>query len=424
LLERELMANTFPSGVGRELASDYQGFVAELTLLAAVEAGAAGHPLVPELWQRLSAMIDSGAALVDQRLRAPRQGDGDDGRAILLDAPTDNPWPSLLAVGDAVFGRLDWWPRVDPGAASTLVGALAGIRRDVPGRPSERPSRFADAGITLLRTDGAHDPEIWCRLDGGPHGFLSIAAHAHADAMSAEVRHGGVDVLADPGTYCYHGDPAWRSYFRSTIAHNTLEVAGSNQSGDGGPFLWLRHANGRELEVTDTGNVASWIADHDGYLALDPPVRHRRLVRLDRTARSIEIVETVDGGPHDVRLAFHLGPDVRAEINGSVATLRWSVGPTPAEARLDLPSELRWSLHRGETDPILGWYSPGLGQRVPTFTLLGQGTSRAGESFTTRLEFLEGERNGCSGFNQSAVSKRHPNALVEESRSLTRSRNE
>ena len=94
-------------------------------------------------------------------------------------------------------------------------------------------------------------------VDGGRR-LLSIAAHAHADAMSAEVRYGGVDVLADPGTYCYHGDPAWRSYFRSTIAHNTLEVAGRNQSSDGGPFLWLRHANRRELEVVDTGDVAGW----------------------------------------------------------------------------------------------------------------------------------------------------------------------
>ena len=75
--------------------------------------------------------------------------------------------------------------------------------------------------MTLLRTDDEQNPEIWCRCDGGPHGFLSIAAHAHADALSVEVRYGGVDVLADPGTYCYHGDPAWRSYFRSTIAHNT-----------------------------------------------------------------------------------------------------------------------------------------------------------------------------------------------------------
>ena len=49
---------------------------------------------------------------------------------------------------------------------------------------------------------------MWCRRDAGPHGYLSIAAHAHADALSIEVRHDGVDVLADPGTYCYHGDDA------------------------------------------------------------------------------------------------------------------------------------------------------------------------------------------------------------------------
>ena len=150
---------------------------------------------------------------------------------MLLDAPAGEPWPSLLAVGDALFGRLDWWPRVPPDAASTLIGALAGARRDVPGRPGGARRGSPTPGSRMLRTDGEHAPEIWCRLDGGPHGFLSIAAHAHADALSAEVRYGGVDVLADPGTYCYHGDPAWRSYFRSTIAHNTLEVAAANQSG-------------------------------------------------------------------------------------------------------------------------------------------------------------------------------------------------
>ena len=85
----------------------------------------------------------------------------------------------------------------------------------------QKPSHFPDAGITILRT-GADEPEIWCRCDAGPHGFLSIAAHAHADALSIEVRHDGVDVLADPGTYCYHGEPEWRSYFRSTSAHNTV----------------------------------------------------------------------------------------------------------------------------------------------------------------------------------------------------------
>ena len=112
LLERELLRNTFPSGVGRELASDYQSFVAELGLLAAVEAEAADRPLSTAVWQRLCAMIDSAAALVDQRLRPPRQGDGDDGRALLLDAPTRDSWASLLSLGEALFGGLDWWPRV------------------------------------------------------------------------------------------------------------------------------------------------------------------------------------------------------------------------------------------------------------------------------------------------------------------------
>ena len=406
LLERELLRNTFPSGIGRELASDYQSFVAELGLLAAVEADVAGHPLSAAAWQRLCAMTDSAAALVDKRIRAPRQGDGDDGRAVLLDAPVaGGGWPSLLALGDALFGRLAWWPPVTAAAASTLIGGLAGAARGIPGRPAQRPSRFADAGVTLLRTDGAQAPEIWCRLDGGPHGFLSIAAHAHADAMSLEVRYGGVDVLADPGTYCYHGEPAWRSYFRSTIAHNTVELNGRNQSGDGGPFLWLRHANGHEIDVVDTGESAEWTADHDGYLSLRPPARHRRSVRLDRAARSITISDEIDGGDYDVRIAFHLGPEVEAELDGSHAVLSWPTGATPGEARLALPPQLRWSLHRGETDPILGWYSPGLGHRVPAFTLLGRGRCTPSASFVTRMGFLGTGKTEKEIAKQSDVSQ-------------------
>src|ERR1700761_7420110 len=311
LLERELVLNTFPSGIGRELASDYQCFVAELGLLAAVEAGASGHPLSAATWQRLCAMVDSAAALVDAQLRPPRQGDSDEGRALLLDAPAANHWPSLLALGETLFGRLDWWPHVPPDAGSPIIGALAARRHDIAGRPARRPSRFADAGITLLRTAEDDSPEIWCRCDGGPHGFLSIAAHAHADALSVEVRYGGVEILADPGTYCYHGEPEWRSYFRSTIAHNTVELGGQSQSTEGGPFLWARHAQAREIEIIDDGDIARWTAEHDGYASLDPPAVHRRSVLLDRASRSLDIIDEIQGGSHDICLAFHLGPEVQ-----------------------------------------------------------------------------------------------------------------
>ena len=153
LLERELVRNTFPSGIGRELASDYQSFVAELGLLAAVEADAAGRPLSATAWQRLCAMVDSGAALLDERSRPPRQGDGDEGRALLLDAPAANRWPSLLALAEALFGRLDWWPRTDADAASSIIARAARGTRDVSGQ-----ARAAAVAIRRRRDDpAAHD---------------------------------------------------------------------------------------------------------------------------------------------------------------------------------------------------------------------------------------------------------------------------
>ena len=111
LLERELVRNTFPSGIGRESASDYQCSIVELGFVAAVEAEASGHPLRPATWARLCALADSAAALVDERLRPPRQADSDEGRGLLLDAPTPNRWPSMLALAEALVGQQDWWPR-------------------------------------------------------------------------------------------------------------------------------------------------------------------------------------------------------------------------------------------------------------------------------------------------------------------------
>ena len=400
LLERELAHNTFPSGINRELASDYHGFVAELGLFAAIEAEAAGTPVGAGTWKLLCAMADAMAALVDERVRPPRQGDSDEGRVVLLDAPEHNRWPTLLALSDAAFGRLAWWPAARPDAGSVLAGALMSAQRQVDDRPGQRPSRFADAGISILRTNAAVSPEIWCRCDGGPHGFLSIAAHAHADALSIEVRHGGVDILADPGTYCYHGEPEWRSYFRSTVAHNTIELGGRSQSVDSGPFMWQRHARAHEIETSDV----TWIAEHDGYASLAPPGWHRRSVILDRSERLIKIIDVITGGAQDVRLGFHLGPDVAAELaaaepGGTCAFLRWNSGAVTETARLELPRELRWTLHRGETDPVLGWYSPGLGQRVPAVTLLGQGRCVSGAPLITRLNF--GQTESESGYSGS-----------------------
>lgn len=380
-LDRHLRGNTYLSGINRELATEYHGLVLELGLAAVAEADAAGVPVPASVRLVLLRMTDALAAIVDNRLRPPRQGDADDGHGLVVDGAGTDRWGSLLATGDAVFGRLPWWPTVTGTDVRTpLLAAL--VKRAEPSarRPAKRPAHFADAGMTILRGP----EEIWCRCDGGPHGFLSIAAHAHADALSVEVRHDGVDVLADPGTYCYHGQPEWRRYFRSTLGHNTLELDGADQSVSGGPFLWTRHAETRVLSV-DAANedTASWSAEHDGY---EGSV-HRRRVELTPASRELRVIDEVRGPRRAVRLAFHLGPAITADLEGDRARLTWTKDGEDRSAVLELPGQLSWRAHRGETDPVLGWYSTGFGRREPATTLVGSGFTDGTEGFTTVLGF-------------------------------------
>ncbi|MBB5936485.1 hypothetical protein FHS42_003560 [Streptomyces zagrosensis] len=382
-LERHLRANTFPSGLNRELATEYHGLVLELGLAAVAEADAAGVPLPPSVRLVLLRMTDALAAVVDGRLRPPRQGDADDGHGLIVDGAGTDRWASLLTTGDAVFGRLAWWPAVTGTDVRTpLLAALIRPTAPTVTRPASRPAHFADAGMTILRGPA----QIWCRCDAGPHGFLSIAAHAHADALSVEVRHDGVDVLADPGTFCYHGQPEWRQFFRSTLGHNTLRLGGGDQSVSGGPFLWTRHARSRVL-VADTSDekVARWCAEHDGY----QPSVHRRRVELTAASQELRVVDEVRGPRRDAHLAFHLGPAITADLVGNRAVLTWTRDGEDRSAVLDLPEQLSWRAHRGESDPPLGWYSAGFGRKEPTTTLVGAGFADGTQGFTTVLRFRD-----------------------------------
>lgn len=383
-LERQLRGNTFDSGLNRELATEYHGLVLELGLAALAEADAAGVRVPASIPLVLLRMTDALAAVVDGRLRPPRQGDADDGHGLIVDGAGSDRWGSLLTTGDAVFGRLGWWPEVTGTDVRTpLLAALIRPTAPATSRPTGRPAHFADAGMTILRGP----EEIWCRCDGGPHGFLSIAAHAHADALSVEVRHDGVDVLADPGTFCYHGQPAWRQYFRSTLGHNTLQLDDSDQSVSGGPFLWTRHARSRVLvaEPSDASGAgtARWSAEHDGY----QNSVHRRRVELTAASQELRVVDEVRGPRRTVRLAFHLGPAIAADLVGGRAVLTWTKEGEDRSAALDLPGQLSWQAHRGESDPPLGWYSAGFGRKEPTTTLVGTGFADGVAEFTTVLRF-------------------------------------
>lgn len=390
-LRREIPAQTFPCGLNRELATDYHGFVLELGLAAATEGERAGHSLGVEVWETLRRMTDALAAVLDCRGLPPRQGDADDGRALLLDAPDFDRWASLLATGEVLFGACPWWPVVVHADARTRLWASSVAVPALPAeRPTHRPAQFEEAGVAILRDRPGRGDEIWCRCDHGPHGYLAIAAHAHADALSLEVRYGGRDILADPGTGCYDSDPRFRAYFRSTRAHNTVEIANCDQSLSGGTFLWTRHASAvlDHVDGLDDGPIARWSASHDGYRRLRPPVIHRRSLYFERERRRLVIVDVLEGrGHHPLRLMFHLGPGVNCRLADGVAQLAWDDGRAAHRACLFLPPALHWKMVCGQADPPLGWYSTRFGQREPTVALIGSGATDGRLRVETTLQF-------------------------------------
>ena len=244
------------------------------------------------------------------------------------------------------------------------LGSLLGTPRDVAGPGTCQTAVVRRRRDDDLVEDAGRGPEIWCRCDGGPLGFLSIAAHGHADALSVEVRYDGVEVLVDPGTYCYHGEPEWRSYFRSTRAHNTLELDQTSQAREGGPFMWSTAVPvDPVIQSGLDADLSTWAARHRGYRRLTGSPVHERTVRLEKSARRLVIVDRVrSGSGHVVRLHFHVGPAVTVALDEARAELTWTGRDgAPQRAALSLPAELSWSAHRGETDPILGWYSPRFG---------------------------------------------------------------
>ncbi len=370
-------------GVDRELTADYHGFVAELFMLAGLEGEAAGSGLGDEFWVRVRSMFDVVAATLDVSGRPPRQGDSDDAIALLVDGPGFDRWASLLATGSSLFGRLDWWPtpRAVGDVRSSALASLASVGALPGGRPSRRPASFPESGMTILRARPGGPSEIWCRCDGGPLGFMATAAHGHDDALSVEVRHGGVDVLADPGTYCYQSEPFWRSYFRSIRAHNTVEFAKAIHAQQSGPFMWSSAERSGVAEAPE--DPLSWA----GYCIrphLDGgEIEHRRTVVVHDAGVTIE--DRVDRSTGAI-VRFHLGPAVKCVLDGNLAQLSWVSSDGKAHSsKMELSGLMRWRAMSGDETEPLGWYSPAFDVRVATFTLEGEGEMRPGEVVTTRL---------------------------------------
>lgn len=152
--------------------------------------------------------------------------------------------------------------------------------------------------------------------------------YAHADARSVGVRYDGVDTLADPGTYCYQGEPERRNSFQPMVQHNTVEIDRQWQSVLGGAFLSLGQTWGNEIDFGDDARAASWIAEHDAYESLRTSTVHRRAFRLDRGLRAIEVTDSIIGGSHYLLKSANPGESADQLVKRQIVSLGESARKT------------------------------------------------------------------------------------------------
>ena len=171
----------------------------------------------------------------------------------------------------------------------------------------ERIHLFQDGGLACVPS---RDGRVKVLMDFGPLGYTSTAAHGHADALAIWLAIDDEYFLVDAGTYAYHSHERWRTYFRSTAAHNTARVDGCDQSVMAGRFLWSWKAKARLLSCEGHDGVASVTAEHYGYKRLKNPVVHRRTLHFDTRTASIDMTDEFQcSGQHDVDLFFHMHED-------------------------------------------------------------------------------------------------------------------
>jgi hypothetical protein len=386
----QIIAQTFSDGGSREQAFGYHPFVLQFLLLAGLVARHTGEDFPPAYWNRLHQMFLFMCTMAAGDDRLPMIGDCDDGYVLDLDAdPHDiRPWlatggslfddPQLRACAGTVFEASHWLP-----------GALSSAALEPQAGPSEgqqlETCAFPESGYYLLQSGHYGQPDrISVVFDCGPLGYKTIAAHGHADALSFTLRAFGLDVLVDPGTFDYFSYPHWRSYFRSTRAHNTVVVDDVDQSVMRGPFLWGAQAQARCLEWEPGADGGRVYGEHDGYGRLGSPVIHRRSIELRGSRRELIIEDELrTDGHHDYRFYLHLAEHCQiARVDGN----RYEIDVGPGSVVLELDRRLRVQVLRGSESPVGGWVSRGYHRKVASDTIIGRWAQRGRLHLRTRVE--------------------------------------
>lgn len=378
ILERETLLQIHDDGVGVEQSITYSASTLEWLLLCAEIGKRCGVPLSGAAMQRLAACCGYLKAMFDARENHPRIGDEDEGRVLHFSGNGRDYTRTIVDYAASGLNR----PELAPCEPVSDLGSIF--------FPPQAPGPAAPLGLRQFPIGGyttSHQifggKEIFLVFDHAPLGYLSLAAHGHADTLAVWLHIDGRPVLVDAGTFTYNDSLRWRRHFKSTAAHNTLCIAEQSSSVMASSFNWSHKADVALLSTDDKGG--GFIeAEHDGYQRRFG-VLHRRSVAIEEGR--IVITDRLVGGKgriFPVSINWLIHPDLTAAIDARDFVI--SDG-NRVLLRIQGEGGLAPHLFKGEENPPRGWYSESFGKKVATFQCSFGGKLPGDATFRTVLSF-------------------------------------
>lgn len=220
---------------------------------------------------------------------------------------------------------------------------------------------FKNSGYTVIKTE----KRTRLIFDHGPLGMSPLYNHGHADALSITLSKDGREILVDPGTYRYNGEPEWRRYFKGTKAHNTVTVDGLDQSIQETGFIWSHPYQVKLLGFSDNKKQFLINAEHNGYARFGERVWHQRNL-LFFSDNCFLIKDSFRGtGIHDFEINYHLHPEAALIKQNNW----WQINNEGARIYIRLFENNDFSTVCGSINPIHGWYSHRYGAKLKSNVL-------------------------------------------------------
>lgn len=367
-LEKEIRRQ-HSEGINREEAAEYIQFITDFFLFPYLIALRTGNHFSKGYQDTLNEILLYIRNFIDCKGNFPKYGDEDDGRCFILDVDERfNNFESLLVSAAIIFNDMQFKRKTGIFDLKNLF--LFGnegkkLFDNLPTYSSTTKSVFYKEQGHFIFKKSEGEKEIYLHFDAAPLGFLSIAAHGHADALSFILHIEGHPFFIDSGTYTYHTEPEWRDYFIGTLAHNTVRINRKNQALNGGSTLWLNHYKPSVLSVKRNAQTESVRASHDGFEK--EGVSHIREIIFDRDKSEFTILDTLHlkkEASVEVEIPFHLHPGVSIEtIYPNIFSISSNTGE---RLEFAVDKKLFPVVETGKVSPeILGWYSDSFCKKTP-----------------------------------------------------------